>query len=39
MDTGGHLIAFQKQDGASLLRFEIAAGNADGQCAVGVAGS
>lgn len=35
MDAGGHLIAFQKQDGASMLRFEIAAGKAYGALAVG----
>ena len=28
LDAGGHLIAFQKQDGSSMLRFEIAFGKA-----------
>ncbi|WOS66887.1 MULTISPECIES: GlcG/HbpS family heme-binding protein [Sinorhizobium] len=35
LDAGGHLIAFQKQDGASMLRFEIAFGKAYGALAVG----
>ncbi|MQW65529.1 heme-binding protein [Sinorhizobium meliloti] len=35
LDAGGHLIAFQKQDGASMLRFEIAFGKACGALAVG----
>ncbi|RUV82516.1 heme-binding protein [Mesorhizobium sp. M1A.F.Ca.IN.020.06.1.1] len=35
LDSGGHLKAFQKQDGASLLRFEIAFGKAFGALAVG----
>lgn len=35
LDAGGHLIAFQKQDGASMLRFEIALGKAYGALAVG----
>ncbi|WP_095205248.1 GlcG/HbpS family heme-binding protein [Mesorhizobium carmichaelinearum] len=35
LDAGGHLIAFQKQDGASMLRFEIATGKAYGALAVG----
>lgn len=35
LDTGGHLKAFQKQDGASILRFEIASGKAFGALAVG----
>lgn len=34
-DAGGHLKAFQKQDGASILRFEIASGKAFGALAVG----
>lgn len=36
LDAGGHLIAFQRQDGASMLRFEIAFGKAHGALAVGV---
>lgn len=36
LDAGGHLIAFQKQDGASMLRFEIASGKAYGALAVGM---
>lgn len=35
LDAGGHLLAFQKQDGASMLRFEIAFGKAYGALAVG----
>lgn len=35
LDPGGHLIAFQKQDGSSMLRFEIAFGKAYGGLAVG----
>ncbi len=37
LDAGGHLIAFQKQDGSSMLRFEIAFGKAYGALAVGSA--
>ena len=36
LDRGGHLKAFQKQDGASMLRHEIAAGKAYGALAVGM---
>lgn len=36
LDPGGHLIAFQRQDKASILRFEIAFGKAYGALAVGV---
>lgn len=36
LDAGGHLKAFQKQDGSSMLRFEIAQGKAYGALAVGV---
>lgn len=36
LDAGGHLKAFQKQDGSSALRFEIAQGKAFGAIAVGV---
>lgn len=35
LDAGGHLIAFQRQDGASMLRFEVATGKAYGALAVG----
>ncbi|MBZ9772465.1 GlcG/HbpS family heme-binding protein [Mesorhizobium sp. CO1-1-8] len=35
-DAGGHLKAFQKQDGASMLRFEIASGKAYGALAIGM---
>ena len=34
LDAGGHLIAFQKQDGSSMLRFEIAFGKAYGALGV-----
>ncbi len=36
LDAGGHLVAFQKQDGSSMLRFEIASGKAYGALAVGM---
>lgn len=36
LDPGGHLVAFQRQDGASILRFQIAFGKAYGALAVGV---
>ena len=35
LDAGGHVKAFQKQDGSSMLRFEIAFGKAYGALAVG----
>ena len=35
LDAGGHVKAFQRQDGASFLRFEIASGKAFGALAVG----
>ena len=35
LDRGGHLIAFKRQDGASLLRYEIAFGKAYGALAMG----
>ncbi|MGE0501038.1 MAG: heme-binding protein [Rhizobiaceae bacterium] len=35
LDAGGHPIAFQRQDGASFLRFEVASGKAYGALAVG----
>ncbi|WP_150291478.1 GlcG/HbpS family heme-binding protein [Sphingobium estronivorans] len=36
LDAGGHLIAFQRQDGASTLRPQIACGKAGGALALGV---
>jgi uncharacterized protein GlcG (DUF336 family) len=36
LDAGGHLIAFQRSDGASLMRAQIAAGKAAGALAIGV---
>lgn len=36
LDPGGHLVAFQRQDEASIFRFEIAFGKAYGALAVGV---
>ncbi len=36
LDPGGHLIAFERQDGASLARFQVAAGKAAGALALGV---
>ncbi|MBT1158445.1 heme-binding protein [Aminobacter anthyllidis] len=36
LDAGGHLKALQKQDGASMLRYEIASGKAYGALAVGM---
>ncbi len=36
LDPGGHLVAFQRQDEASILRFEIAFGKAYSALAVGV---
>ena len=35
LDPGGHLIAFQRSDHSSFMRFEIAAGKAYGALAVG----
>lgn len=35
LDAGGHVKAFQRQDGASMMRFEIASGKAYGALAVG----
>lgn len=35
LDAGGHVIAFQRQDGASMLRFEIASGKAYGALSIG----
>jgi uncharacterized protein GlcG (DUF336 family) len=36
LDAGAHLIAFQRQDGSSTLRPQIAAGKAGGALALGV---
>ncbi|KRB93233.1 GlcG/HbpS family heme-binding protein [Sphingomonas sp. Root720] len=36
LDPGGHMIAFQRQDGASTLRPQIACGKAGGALALGV---
>ena len=36
LDAGGHVIAFERQDGASNLRFKIAFGKANGALAIGV---
>lgn len=36
LDPGGHLIAFERGDGASLMRYQIAAGKAAGALALGL---
>ena len=36
VDAGGHVIAFQRQDGTSFLRLDIASGKAAGAIALGV---
>jgi uncharacterized protein GlcG (DUF336 family) len=36
LDPGGHVIAFQRQDGASTMRFDIARGKAAGALAMGM---
>ena len=36
LDPGGHVIAFQRQDGASIMRFQIATGKAFGALGLGV---
>lgn len=36
LDAGGHLVAFQRQDGSSTLRPQIAAGKAGGALSLGV---
>lgn len=36
LDAGGHVIAFQRQDGASTLRYQIATGKASGALGLGV---
>lgn len=35
LDAGGHLLAFQRQDGSSFIRHEVASGKAYGALAVG----
>ena len=35
LDAGGHLVAFQRQDNSSIMRFEIAIGKAWGALAMG----
>ena len=35
LDAGGHTLAFQRQDGASFIRYEVASGKAYGALAVG----
>lgn len=39
LDAGGHLIAFERQDGASPGRFEVARGKAYGAVMMGMPGS
>lgn len=36
LDAGGHLVAFQRQDGASFLRPQMSAGKAYGALAIGM---
>lgn len=36
LDAGGHLVAYQRQDGASFLRLEVASGKAYGALGMGV---
>lgn len=36
LDSGGHLVAYQRQDGASFLRSQMSAGKAFGALAVGM---
>ncbi|TAL63153.1 MAG: heme-binding protein [Legionella sp.] len=36
LDAGGHLIAFQRQDGAAILRFDIAFAKAYGALGMGI---
>lgn len=38
LDAGGHLVAFQRQDGASFLRPQMSAGKAYGALAIGMGG-
>lgn len=39
LDSGGHLLAFEREDGASPGRFEIAQGKAHGAVMMGLPGS
>jgi len=39
LDAGGHLLAFEREDGASPVRFEIARGKAYGAVMMGMPGS
>jgi uncharacterized protein GlcG (DUF336 family) len=39
LDAGGHVIAFEREDGAAPGRFAIAQGKADGAVMLGMAGS
>lgn len=36
LDPGGHLLAFERADGASLMRYQIASGKAAGALALGM---
>ena len=36
LDAGGHLVAFQREDGASMMRLQIATGKAYGALALGM---
>lgn len=36
LDAGGHLVAFERQDGSSILRFQIAHGKAYGALSLGI---
>ena len=36
LDAGGHPVAYQHQDGASFMRFEVASGKAYGALALGI---
>jgi uncharacterized protein GlcG (DUF336 family) len=36
LDAGGHMIAFQRQDGASTMRMQIASGKAGGALSLGI---
>ena len=36
LDAGGHLVAFQREDRAGILRFEVARGKANGALGLGI---
>ena len=36
LDAGGHIVAVEREDGASIKRFEVARGKADGALALGM---